>query len=109
MGLMDIFQAFSFAATARKGACGQRWEGQAQAGSRSVISTCFFWPRQRRRGNCSVWRRPLEMSLHLQKALQVLFIVVVAVVVFVVAVVVFAAAAVVAALVYRSCFSHSAC
>lgn len=55
-----------------------------------------------------MWRRPLEMSLHLQKALQVLFIVVVAVVVFVVAVVVFAAAAVVAALVYRSCFSHSA-
>lgn len=51
-----------------------------------------------------MWRRPLEMSLRLQKALQVLFVVVV------VAVVVFAAAVVVvAALVFRCCFCHSAC
>lgn len=51
-----------------------------------------------------MWRRPLEMSLRLQKALQVLFVVVV------VAVVVFAAAVVVvAALVFGCCFCHSAC
>lgn len=51
-----------------------------------------------------MWRRPLEMSLRLQKALQVLLVVVV------VAVVVFAAAVVVvAALVFRCCFCHSAC
>lgn len=50
-----------------------------------------------------MWRRPLEMSLRLQKALQVLFVVVV------VAVIVFAAVVVVAALVFRCCFCHSAC
>lgn len=45
-------------------------------------------------------RRPLEMSLRLQKALQVLFVVV--------AVIVFSVV-VVAALVFRCCFCHSAC
>lgn len=42
MGLMDIFQAFSFAATARKGRTGQGAKGGRGAGvAWSVISTCF--------------------------------------------------------------------